>query len=72
MQPEAQHTEEPSSMGTSTAVPMMFGSLITYQVLSLFFVCLRFYGKRIAKAPWYVDDYVLIFSWVSLPFHDIM
>lgn len=51
MQPEAQHTEEPSSMGTSTAVPMMFGSLITYQVLSLFFVCLRFYGKRIAKAP---------------------
>lgn len=61
--------EDPSSIGTGTAMTMMFGSLITYQVLSLVFVCARFWGKSISKSRWYVDDYVLIFSWVSLFFN---
>lgn len=48
------------------ATGMLYGALISYLSMSLIFICLRFYSKRIANSKLYLDDWVLILSFVSL------
>lgn len=48
------------------ATGILYGGMITYLVVSLVFICLRFYSKRIAKGKFYLDDWVLVLSFVSL------
>lgn len=45
-------------------VPMMFSSMLAFQVVATLCMCLRFYSKRVSKAKYFLDDYVLIASWV--------
>ncbi|KAK1775482.1 hypothetical protein QBC45DRAFT_453957 [Copromyces sp. CBS 386.78] len=46
------------------ATGVLYGGMITYLVVSLVFICLRFYSKRIAKGKFYLDDWVLVLSFV--------
>ena len=48
------------------ATGMLWGCMIAYLVVSLVFICLRLYSKRIAKSKFYLDDWVLVSSFVSI------
>ena len=49
-----------------TIVLTMWGTMILFPVLALVFIILRLYCRRWLKkaTTGYLDDYVLIFSWV--------
>ncbi|KAK3396952.1 hypothetical protein B0T20DRAFT_440355 [Sordaria brevicollis] len=42
----------------------MYATMLTFDVIAMACMCLRFYSKRISKAKWFPDDYVLFVSWV--------
>lgn len=48
-----------------THVPLMFGSMLPFHIIATSCMCLRFYSKRVSKTRYFIDDYVLILSWVS-------
>ena len=50
-------------------VPMMFGNMLAFHIVATLCMCLRFYSKRVSRAKYFPDDYVLIASWVRLQFH---
>ncbi|KAK3396953.1 hypothetical protein B0T20DRAFT_414900 [Sordaria brevicollis] len=61
---DPQSTSKPPPQGKS-AVPLMYGSFITYQLLALVFICLRFYCKRMVRAKWFfAEDFALVAAWV--------
>ena len=45
-------------------VPALFANSIIFLVLSIVFIGLRFYCKRLKHAKLFIDDYVLVASWV--------
>ncbi|KAJ4413414.1 hypothetical protein N0V85_003572 [Neurospora sp. IMI 360204] len=47
------------------ALGVLFGGMITYLVVALVFICLRFYSKRIAKSKFHLDDWVLVLSFTN-------
>ncbi|KAK3396951.1 hypothetical protein B0T20DRAFT_356987 [Sordaria brevicollis] len=49
---------------SNTIVPAMFGATIPSVVLSAVFIVLRFYSKRLKQAKFFIDDYILIASWI--------
>lgn len=49
---------------SKTMIPALFAATIPFLILSIVFVCLRFYCKRLKQAKFFVDDYLLIISWV--------
>ncbi|KAK1775484.1 hypothetical protein QBC45DRAFT_243351 [Copromyces sp. CBS 386.78] len=51
---------------SKSVVPAMFATMIPFLILSLVFICLRFYCKRLKQARFFIDDYVLIVSWVLM------
>ncbi|KAK1775483.1 hypothetical protein QBC45DRAFT_243330 [Copromyces sp. CBS 386.78] len=61
---DPQTTSQPPPRGKS-AVPLMYGSFVTYQLLALIFICLRFHCKRMVRAKWfYAEDFALMASWI--------
>ncbi|KAK3485442.1 uncharacterized protein B0T23DRAFT_408532 [Neurospora hispaniola] len=51
-----------------TIVPVMWGTMILFPVLALVFIILRLYCRRWLKnaTAGYLDDYVLILSWILM------
>ncbi|KAK3396955.1 hypothetical protein B0T20DRAFT_480558 [Sordaria brevicollis] len=47
------------------ATGVLYGGMITYLVVALVFICLRFYSKRIAKSDYYLDDWVLVLAFIA-------
>lgn len=45
-------------------VPMMYGNMLAFHIVATLCMCLRFYSKRVSRAKYFLDDYVLIASWV--------
>lgn len=45
-------------------VPMMFGNMLAFHIVATLCMCLRFYSKRVSRAKYFIDDYVLIISWL--------
>ena len=49
--------------------PMMFSSMLTFHIVATLCMGIRFYSKRLSLARHFLDDYVLIASWVRTALH---
>ncbi|KAK3396956.1 hypothetical protein B0T20DRAFT_470560 [Sordaria brevicollis] len=54
---------------STSAVPLMAGSMVTFHLLATVCMALRLYSKRLSMTRYFLDDYVLIAGWVSLDLH---
>lgn len=49
-----------------TQVPLMFCSMLLFHTIAILCMSLRLYSKRVSKTRYFIDDYVLILSLVSV------
>lgn len=52
-------------MGKDTAETIVV-TIVPFHVLATMFMSLRLYSKRLSKANYSPDDYVLMVAWVSI------